>query len=253
MTKEVPSWPRSPSTRWSAGSRILRGTPTTGPRCEPHRRQGALGERPRRMVLGRRACRRRVHRAPPPTGAGHGRRAAVIDTERALMVHRAGRPLSYVFPPDEVGDLPTEPEPEAPGYVQVPWEAVDAWFEEGRELVHYPPEPVPPGRRPPHPAAPAGRRSPAPAWSTPTTRSSSSRPRSARSSTSTRPTCAPTCCSEARRTSYCNYKGHATWWSAVVDDTVVEDVAWTYEDPLPESIVVAGLLQLRPDGRGRQR
>ena len=26
-----------------------------------------------------------------------------------------------------------------PGYVRVPWDAVDAWYEEGRKLVSYPP------------------------------------------------------------------------------------------------------------------
>ena len=36
----------------------------------------------------------------------------VIDTERALLVHRSGRPLAYAFPTDVVGDLPHEPEPE---------------------------------------------------------------------------------------------------------------------------------------------
>ena len=65
----------------------------------------------------------------------------VIDTERALMVHRRDHPLSYAFPADEVGDLPSDPEPEAPGYVHVPWDAVDSWLEEGRMLVHYPPNP----------------------------------------------------------------------------------------------------------------
>ena len=64
-----------------------------------------------------------------------------IDTERALMVHRRDHPLSYAFPADEIGDLPSEPEPEAPGYVHVPWDAVDTWLEEGRKLVHYPPNP----------------------------------------------------------------------------------------------------------------
>ena len=66
---------------------------------------------------------------------------AVIDTERALLVHRAGQTLSFAFPADEVGGLPSEPEMEAPGYVRVPWDAVDAWYEEGRKLVHYPPNP----------------------------------------------------------------------------------------------------------------
>ena len=32
-------------------------------------------------------------------------------------------------------------------------------------------------------------------------------------------------------TSVCAYKGHARYWSAHVDDTVVADVAWSYEDP----------------------
>src|SRR5262249_4781383 len=65
----------------------------------------------------------------------------VIDTERALMVHRRDNPLSYAFPADEVGDLPNSPEPQTPGDGHVRWEAVDAWLEEGRKLVHYPPNP----------------------------------------------------------------------------------------------------------------
>ena len=65
----------------------------------------------------------------------------VLDTEAALIVHRPGHPVAYAFPADQVGDLPHEPEPEAQGYVRVPWDAVDAWFEEGRRLVHYPPNP----------------------------------------------------------------------------------------------------------------
>jgi uncharacterized protein (DUF427 family) len=45
--------------------------------------------------------------------------------------------------------------------------------------------------------------------------------------------------------SYCNYKGFATYWSVVLDDSaldsVVEDVAWSYEDPPPESLPIKGL------------
>src|SRR3569833_2137435 len=67
--------------------------------------------------------------------------ATVIDTERALLVHRRDHPLSYAFPAGEVGDLPREQVSEAPGFVRVPWDAVDTWFEEGRKLVHYPPNP----------------------------------------------------------------------------------------------------------------
>jgi uncharacterized protein (DUF427 family) len=65
----------------------------------------------------------------------------VIDTEQALLVHRRNHPLSYAFRADEVRGLPSEPVSEAPGYVHVPWDAVDTWTEEGRTLVHYPPNP----------------------------------------------------------------------------------------------------------------
>src|ERR1700754_2847227 len=79
--------------------------------------------------------------------------APVIDTERALLVHRAGLPLRYAFLAEEVGELPHEPVPEASGYVHVPWDAVDAWLEEGRRLVHYPPNPYHRGDcRPPNPS-----------------------------------------------------------------------------------------------------
>ena len=43
----------------------------------------------------------------------------VIDTERALLVHRRGHPLSFAFPVDDVAGLPSEPEPEAPAEVEV--------------------------------------------------------------------------------------------------------------------------------------
>src|SRR5690349_18667211 len=65
----------------------------------------------------------------------------VIDTERALLVHRRNHPLSYAFRAEEVDALPSEPVAEAPGFVRVPWDAVDSWLEEGRRLVHYPPNP----------------------------------------------------------------------------------------------------------------
>lgn len=55
----------------------------------------------------------------------------VIDTEQAVMVHRPDRIHRYAFLADEVGDLPHKPEPAAPGYVVVPWGAVDTWFERG--------------------------------------------------------------------------------------------------------------------------
>ncbi len=45
---------------------------------------------------------------------------------------------------------------------------------------------------------------------------------------------------------YCNYKGWASYWDAVIGDVVVHDVAWSYEDTLPEAGPVQGLLSFDP-------
>ena len=65
--------------------------------------------------------------------------------------------------------------------------------------------------------------------------------RSSRAFTSTRRWFARTCC-RSDTASYCNYKGDATYWSAVIGDTVVEDVTWSYEDPPPETLPIKGYL-----------
>jgi uncharacterized protein (DUF427 family) len=169
----------------------------------------------------------------------------VIDTERALMVHRRDHPLSYAFPVDEVGGLPNEPVSEAPGYVHVPWDAVDAWLEEGRTLVHYPPNPY-------HrvDCRPTNRRLRVVVAGTtlvdttdtvivfetalaPVLYVDSSLVRTdllRRSDTTT----------------YCNYKGHATYWSAAIGESVVEDVAWSYDDPPPETLPIKGYFSFDP-------
>lgn len=169
----------------------------------------------------------------------------VLDTEQALLVHRPGRALAYAFPSEVVGDLPNAPEPAAPGFVQIPWNAVDTWVEEGRPLVTYPPNPY-------HRVD-----------CRPTTR----RLRVAVGGTTLVDTDDTLILFETalepklyvdrgrvrtdllRRTettTWCNYKGWATWWAAVVDDVVVEDVAWSYEDPFPESTPIRGLLSFEP-------
>lgn len=163
----------------------------------------------------------------------------VIDTERALLVHRAGRPLSFAFPADAVGDLPHEPVAEAPGYVFVPWDAVDSWIEEGRALVHYPPNPY-------HrvDCRPTNRRLRVAVDGATLVDTSETMivfetalapvlyvdPVHVRTDLLRR----------SATSSYCNYKGYATYWSAVIGDALVEDVAWSYEDPLPETLPIAG-------------
>jgi uncharacterized protein (DUF427 family) len=163
----------------------------------------------------------------------------VIDTERALLVHRRDHPLSYVFPADAIGDLPSDPEPQAPGYVHVPWDAVDTWVEEGRTLVHYPPNPY--HRVDCRPTNRALRVTAAGATlvDTPDTVivfETALEPR-----LYVDPSVVRTDLLRRTDTStYCNYKGYATYWAAVVGDIVVEDVAWSYEDPPPECLPITG-------------
>jgi uncharacterized protein (DUF427 family) len=42
--------------------------------------------------------------------------------------------------------------------------------------------------------------------------------------------------------SYCNYKGYATYWAA----GDVDDVAWSYDDPLPETRPINGYFSFDP-------
>ena len=157
--------------------------------------------------------------------------SVVLDTEAALLVHRPDRTLTFAFPAEVVGDLlPSSPEPLAPGYVVVPWDAVDAWVEEGRRLVHYPPNPY-------HrvDCRPVARRLTVVVGGTTLVDTDDTTllletalaprlyvdPRHVRTDLLRR----------SETTSYCNYKGHATYWSIAE----VEDVAWSYDDPLPES------------------
>lgn len=165
--------------------------------------------------------------------------STVVDTERALLVHRTDQPLSYAFPADAVGDLPHQRVPEAPGYVQVAWDAVDGWLEEGRRLVHYPPNPY--HRVDCRPTKRALRVTVAGVdlvdtddtvilFETSLPARLYVAPRHVRTDL-----LAPSTTS-----TYCNYKGYASYWSAVVGDTVVADVAWSYPEPLPESSPIAG-------------
>jgi uncharacterized protein (DUF427 family) len=61
-------------------------------------------------------------------------------------------------------------------------------------------------------------------------------------------------------TSYCAYKGQASYWSVTVGGRVVPDLAWTYEEPLHDAARVRGLIaffderiDVTLDGRRRER
>ena len=159
---------------------------------------------------------------------------------RGMLVHRVGRPLSFAFPAEVVGDLPAEPEPEAPGYVQVPWDAVDTWFEEGRRLVHYPPNPY--HRVDCRPTRRRLRVEVAGEVLVDTDDTVILFETAIEPKLYVDPALVRTdLLRRTDTTSYCNYKGYARYWSAVVGDTVVPDVAWSYPDPPPESAPIAGL------------
>ena len=165
----------------------------------------------------------------------------VIDTERALLLHRPDQAPAWLFPADDVNGIPSEPEFDAPGYVSVDWRIVDEWFEEDELALGHP-------RNPYH------------------------RVDILKSSrhlrvevegevlVDTTDTVALFETSLAGKlyvardqvrmdllvpsttTTYCPYKGTASHFNAVIGDTVVEDVAWSYEDPLPECLPIKGLL-----------
>jgi uncharacterized protein (DUF427 family) len=47
--------------------------------------------------------------------------------------------------------------------------------------------------------------------------------------------------------SHCPYKGQADYWSLSLGETPVQDVAWSYRTPLPESQKIAGLVCFYPE------
>jgi uncharacterized protein (DUF427 family) len=61
----------------------------------------------------------------------------VVDSERARLVIISRRMPYCVFPAEDVRLDTARPEPAVPGFVRVPWNEVDAWYEEDEEVfVH---------------------------------------------------------------------------------------------------------------------
>jgi uncharacterized protein (DUF427 family) len=165
----------------------------------------------------------------------------VVDSERVLLVHRAGRPPAYAFPAGDVTGVPAQAEPDSPGYVSVGWDAADAWFEEEEEVFGH-------ARNPYHrvDCLRSGRRlrvEAADVTLVDTTETlavyeTALEPRLYVDRRDVR----MDLLEMSETHTYCPYKGTASYWTARVGDTVLEDVAWSYEDPLPESIQLGGFL-----------
>ena len=168
----------------------------------------------------------------------------LVDSERALLVHRPGEPPVYAFPVGDVHGLVAEPDPEAPGHVRVPWTAVDAWYEEEEQVFGHP-------RNPYHrvDCVRTDRRLRVDVSGVTLVHTTETvgvyetalEPKLYVARDQVRAELVPS----PTRT-YCPYQGTASYWSAVVGDATVADVAWSYDDPLPECLPIRALLGFDP-------
>lgn len=160
----------------------------------------------------------------------------VVESDGVLLVHRPTRPPSYAFPAADVR-VEATPLAEADGYVEVAWDAVDEWWEEDERMLGHP-------RNPYHrvDCVRTGRRlvvEVAGDVLVDTTTAvglfeTALDPRLY----VTRDVVRMDLLRPSPTTSYCPYKGTATYWSA----GDVEDVGWSYEAPFPECLPIAGML-----------
>jgi uncharacterized protein (DUF427 family) len=165
----------------------------------------------------------------------------VIDSVRVVLVHRPGQPPAFAFPAADVRDVDVEPEPDAPGHVRVRWDAVDAWFEEDEPVFGHP-------RNPYHrvDCVRTARRLRVEVAGVVLVDTDAT---TGVYETSLEPKLyvprqqvAMDHLVPSETTTYCPYKGTASYWSAVFGDVTVPDVAWSYEDPLPECAPIRGLV-----------
>ncbi len=171
----------------------------------------------------------------------------VVDSERVLLVHRPDRPPTYAFPEGDVQGPPSQPEPDAPGYVTVDWDAVDAWFEEAEEVFGHPRNPyhrVDCLRSERRLRVEAGNATLVDTDATLVVYETALEPRLYVEKRHVR----MDLLEPSTTTTYCPYKGTASHWSARIGDDLLADVAWSYEDPLPESKPLGGYLSFY-DGR----
>lgn len=165
----------------------------------------------------------------------------VVDSQRVLLVHRQSAVPSYAFPAGDVGAGLGEPEPLLPGYVRVPWGAVESWFEEEEQVFVHP-------RNPYHrvDCFRSKRRlrvevAGALVVDTQDTVALYETSLAPRLYVSKQHLLADVL-TKSVTTTYCPYKGTATYWSARVGDIEVADVAFSYEDPYAESVAIRGHL-----------
>ena len=173
----------------------------------------------------------------------------VIDSRRMKMLHQHGMLGRYFFPRDDIrldlldGVEPVEPPAGAPGldgYVAIPWDALDAWYEEDEQNVAHPRDPF-------HRIDVL-----------PSSRQVRLELDGQLLAVSSRPvllfeTMLPTryylpradvtaeLVPSSTRT-WCAYKGQASYFSASVGGRLVPDIAWSYPDPEHDATRVRDLI-----------
>ncbi len=170
----------------------------------------------------------------------------LIDSSAVMLVHRRDAPPAYAFPRADVGDVAFVDEPAIEGYVSVPWDAVESWWEETERVGGHPRNPyhridcVRSDRRL---RVEFGGEVLVDTHSTIVLFETALPPKLYVRSELIR----AGVLSPSATTSYCPYKGTASYWNAEFNGIVIPDVAWSYEDPLPESVAIAGHLSFYPD------
>jgi uncharacterized protein (DUF427 family) len=134
-----------------------------------------------------------------------------------------------------------EPEPDTPGYVTVAWDAVDSWFEESEEVLGHPRNPyhrIDILRSERRLRVDVGTTNLVDTNDTVVVYETALEPKLYVDPRHVRMDALERSATET----YCPYKGTASYWSFRTDEETVADVAWSYEDPLPESLPLRGLL-----------
>lgn len=166
----------------------------------------------------------------------------VVDSRRVQLVwEHACYPWWYFPTADVEASLPTSTVGELPDHVKVDWSAVERWFEEDVEVFVHPRDPY--------------RRIDA----LPSSRHVVVRVDGEVVADSIRPvilyeTGLPPryylppddvrldLLAPSDTTTGCPYKGFARYWTATINDRAHPDLVWEYDDPLPESAPIKGLL-----------
>jgi uncharacterized protein (DUF427 family) len=169
----------------------------------------------------------------------------VVDSERALLVHRPGGAPLWAFPPDDVDGVATTPVPEAPDHVEVPWQAVDAWYQEDDEVRLHAPNPyhrVEYVRTSRHLRATAADEVLVDTTATLAVYETALEPKLYVARDEARMELLV----PSATVTHCPYKGDASYFSARIGDVEIADVAWTYNDPFPEAAAIRGMLSFEP-------